>query len=645
MAQGLPRVIIREVKDISTRIVPRGGDTTALVFVNALRGPVDTPTYVFSETEYLRKFAVADSIGAGEDKAHYAVLSFLREGRSALIVRPEATSAMVANLNVTSGGPHTEGSGVTVANVPDEGEATGSDPLEVYAKNAGAWGNKVSVKFVANDLDGGVIGTQDLAVSETTDGNDGSADWDGDNTNDSRKFTIEDGDVTVGAGTVAKIIDNSVSLTVGTTEYTRVTDTSTAIGDDEFAWDAENGDIIVKNGDALTGGVISFSVGNSPDAVEMQVYFDYSDDNDLPVETFVVSYKKDVRDGFGRTVFAENAAVDSEYVTVRVPASAAALPYVMGASDDPVSLGGGDDGTLPADAAKASDTAEYFLELQDRHNYPYDLILTGGNTDATFRDNMLTLAEARKVTSIVTTVPTADQAPSSILANYVNDADKPNEDRIFVYTPDIRIYDQFNDRSLEVACDGVVAGMMARARRETGRPWTVPAGPTHGLLEGFGVLDLKYRYTESRAGNLYDGGVNPIIFRPGRGYVVQGQKTSLSRPSFLDRINVRLLVDTVNGTLADFLEEYEFVPNTAANRATITSRVESYMEFVRTRDGIKPGFQVICNDTNNLPIDIDNGRMNVWVIMTPVSLSEYITLQGVLTRTGASFQEVQAVAA
>ena len=115
------------------------------------------------------------------------------------------------------------------------------------------------------------------------------------------------------------------------------------------------------------------------------------------------------------------------------------------------------------------------------------------------------------------------------------------------------------------------------------------------------------------------------------------QKTLSSRPSALDRLNVRLLLVVIEPAIAYALEDFIFELNTASTRAIVTAMISSYMENIKARNGVYD-YLVVCDDTNNTAEDIDNYKMNVDLFIKPVKSVEYIPFTVIITRTGTSFQ-------
>ena len=64
--------------------------------------------------------------------------------------------------------------------------------------------------------------------------------------------------------------------------------------------------------------------------------------------------------------------------------------------------------------------------------------------------------------------------------------------------------------------------------------------------------------------------------------------------------------------------------------------LESYMDNIKARRGVYD-YQVVCDDTNNSPDDIDNYRLNVWLFVKPTKAIEYIPFKVVITSTGMDF--------
>jgi phage tail sheath protein FI len=163
--------------------------------------------------------------------------------------------------------------------------------------------------------------------------------------------------------------------------------------------------------------------------------------------------------------------------------------------------------------------------------------------------------------------------------------------------------------------------------------WFPPAGFRRGLIN---VLDVRRRFSQGEMDYLYDNGINPVRFYPGRGIVIWGQKTLLARPSHLDRLNVRLLLIVIEPAIRMALEDFIMEINDDPARAIVRALLVSNMDDIKARRGVYD-YMVKCDDENNTPEEIDNHILNVWLFVKPTMSIEYIPFKVVITRTGMDF--------
>jgi phage tail sheath protein FI len=141
---------------------------------------------------------------------------------------------------------------------------------------------------------------------------------------------------------------------------------------------------------------------------------------------------------------------------------------------------------------------------------------------------------------------------------------------------------------------------------------------------------------------LYDAGINPLRFQPGKGIAIWGQKTLLSRPSALQRLNVRLMLIVVEPAVAIALDSFTFeLIDTALQNLAVTL-ITSYMDTVKANKGVYD-YQVVSNSSNNTPSDLDNNTMHVDLYVKPTSAAEFIPLRVIITSNSISFAQAQSV--
>ena len=197
-------------------------------------------------------------------------------------------------------------------------------------------------------------------------------------------------------------------------------------------------------------------------------------------------------------------------------------------------------------------------------------------------------------------------------------------------------FDRFNNTFRYVACNADVAGLMARTSINQ-YPWFSPAGSSRGGING--AVKLAYNPSQAQRDLLYPKRINPIIFSPGAGIILFGDKTALSYGSAFDRINVRRLFLTIEGTIERAARSQLFEFNDVITRSNFINIVEPYLRDVKSKRGITD-FVVICDETNNTPDVIDGNQFRADIFVKPARSINFIGLTFVATRTGVSFEEV-----
>lgn len=198
------------------------------------------------------------------------------------------------------------------------------------------------------------------------------------------------------------------------------------------------------------------------------------------------------------------------------------------------------------------------------------------------------------------------------------------------------MYDRYNDVYRWIPLNGDVAGLCARTD-ETNDPWWSPAGHNRGHVKN--LIKLAFNPRNAERDVLYKAGANPVVTFPGRGTILYGDKTLLSKPSAFDRINVRRLFIVLEKAIARAAEYTLFEFNDAFTRAQFKNLVVPYLRDIKGRRGIYD-FQVVCDETNNTPEIIDRNEFVGDIYIKPARSINFITLNFVAVRTGVSFNEV-----
>jgi len=198
------------------------------------------------------------------------------------------------------------------------------------------------------------------------------------------------------------------------------------------------------------------------------------------------------------------------------------------------------------------------------------------------------------------------------------------------------MYDKFADTFRYVPLNGDLAGLCAR-NDANNFPWFSPAGTARGAI--LNAVKLAYNPSKTQRDRLYSNRINPVIFAPGSGIVLFGDKTGLAKASAFDRINVRRLFIYLEDAISAAARDQLFEFNDATTRTNFVNIVEPFLRDVQAKRGVQD-FRVICDETNNTAAIIDNNEFVADIFIKPNRSINYIGLSFIATRSGVSFEEI-----
>ncbi len=178
------------------------------------------------------------------------------------------------------------------------------------------------------------------------------------------------------------------------------------------------------------------------------------------------------------------------------------------------------------------------------------------------------------------------------------------------------------DDEILIPPSGHMAGLWARVD-ETRGVWKAPANE---VIRG--VLDVERSITKAEQGMLNPIGINCIRPFGTRGIRVWGART-LSSDSDWRYINVRRLFNMVEQAIMDGTQWVVFEPNDQKLWAGVKRTVSAFLRGL-WRDGALFGataeqaFFVKCDEDNNPPDSIDEGKLIVEVGIAPVKPAEFV---------------------
>jgi hypothetical protein len=294
-----------------------------------------------------------------------------------------------------------------------------------------------------------------------------------------------------------------------------------------------------------------------------------------------------------------------------------------------------------------SNIIESYELVRNPAEYDINFIIngpSGGNNilDAQAKANsLIAIAEERK-DCVVTVSPFRGgviNVPNSgtQTSNIINFFDSLASSSYVVFDSGYKyMFDRFNNTFRYVPLNGDIAGLMARTSVNN-YPWFSPAGSARGSINN--AIKLAYNPSQGQRDLLYPKRINPVIFSPGAGIILFGDKTGLSYASAFDRINVRRLFLTLEATISRAARAQLFEFNDVITRTNFLNIVEPYLRDVKSKRGITD-FLVVCDESNNTPTVIDANQFKADIFIKPARSINFIGLTFVANRTGVSFEEV-----
>ena len=205
------------------------------------------------------------------------------------------------------------------------------------------------------------------------------------------------------------------------------------------------------------------------------------------------------------------------------------------------------------------------------------------------------------------------------------------EENLAVYYPPLGLTTNLD--GTEVAMPSALGALLAYVNNDNvAFPWFAPAGLTRGVMSGiftsmgyltnedeFAVVNLN----RGQQDTLYTNNINPIIFTPGRGLYINGQKTLHNQVSALDRVNVARLIVYLRFQLELLAEPFLFEINDELTRDQVK---DTFDRFFADLLGLRAifDFLVVCDETNNTPDRIDRNELWIDIAIQPAKVIEFI---------------------
>ena len=347
-----------------------------------------------------------------------------------------------------------------------------------------------------------------------------------------------------------------------------------------------------------------------------------------------------------------DVAWDQEAEGITFAASGASTNTLTGGKDYSGAANLDTAGSLTATLGELSDGYDLF---ENTENFKVDFLLMGSaaydiSTAQALANKLISVAELRKdAIAFISPYRGAALSDTSVqTAVTVRSAADITDNVIEFYAPVASssyaifdsgykyMYDRFANTFRYVPLNGDIAGLCAR-NDINNFAWYSPAGTSRGAI--LNAVKLAYNPTKTQRDKLYSNRVNPVIFSPGAGIILFGDKTGLAKASAFDRINVRRLFVYLENAISQAAKDALFEFNDEITRTNFVNTIEPFLRDVQAKRGIFD-YVVICDETNNTAAVIDNNEFIADIYIKPARSINFIGLNFIATKTGVDFEEV-----
>ena len=281
-------------------------------------------------------------------------------------------------------------------------------------------------------------------------------------------------------------------------------------------------------------------------------------------------------------------------------------------------------------------------------NFDYNLILCPGFSECV--DEMLALVADIQDEALVIADTPCDKTPDGITnpsSGWAASSNRRRSVHVAYYYP-WTLSTNLDGKNVVAAASGTACRTYAY-NDNVAYLWFAPAGVRRGVITGVanlgyvsGTLGAPTTFVEANLNQgqrdaMYQyapgGDVNPLVFFPGQGFLVWGQKTSAPAASAMDRVNVSRMVKYIKRQLRRNTLSYVFEPNDQLTRDNLKATVDSFLGDLVVKRGLYD-FATVCDESNNTPDRIDRNEMYIDVAIKPVKAAEFIYVPIRIVATG-----------
>lgn len=275
--------------------------------------------------------------------------------------------------------------------------------------------------------------------------------------------------------------------------------------------------------------------------------------------------------------------------------------------------------------------------------YEYNLIVAPGYSEVV--DELVALTNAINEEAFVVADVPSNKTPEQA-ATWALTSERTTSQDVAYYYP-WGLASNLDGRDVCIAPSGIALRTYAYSDNQS-YVWFAPAGVRRGTVSGVSKVGYvsgafgspttfeEANLNQGQRDNLYEffKNINPIVFFPGRGLIVWGQKTSYGAASALDRVNVMRLLMYIKRQLRKGAFPFVFEPNDKITRDNLKAAADGFLNDILAKRGLYD-FVSLCDETNNTPDRIDRNEMYMDIALKPVKAAEFIYIPIRVLATGA----------
>lgn len=166
-------------------------------------------------------------------------------------------------------------------------------------------------------------------------------------------------------------------------------------------------------------------------------------------------------------------------------------------------------------------------------------------------------------------------------------------------------------------------------------PWLAPAGLNYGVING--IHGISHNPSPAEEDQIYLKSWNYVKQYPFDGFIIEGQKTTLTKESAFNRVNVRTLFLDLERFTYNVARTFKYTVNNQYTREQFVSTLKPKYEDYMIRGGVYD-YLIVCDDTNNTPETIDQQELRCAIYIKPARLVEYIMIDFIAAKTRSKFR-------